>query len=74
MRQEVLGAKPTDAVGLALLRAALRVESGGLIIDIDSSIIYIRRLCGKEEIVRLAMQAFKRILPDEEFERLKFIH
>ena len=70
-----LGAKPADSVGLALLRAALKEESGGLIKDVDSSTIYVStnstgswRL---EDIVRIAMQGFKRLVPTKEFEKLK---
>ena len=72
---QVLGAKPADSVGLALLRAALKEESGGLIKDVDSSTIYVStnstgswRL---EDIVRIAMQGFKRLVPTKEFEKLK---
>ena len=56
----LLRARPTDTVGLALLRVALIEESGGLIRDVDSTAIYVAT--EDEDLAGVAMQAFKRVI------------
>ena len=75
---DILSARPTDEVGIALVRAALKEESGGLITDIDddSSTIFIRAPSAPgswclDDTIRIAMQGLKRLVPTNEFNKLK---
>ena len=76
VESDLLGARPTDDLGIALLRAGLREESGGLIKDLNSdSQIFVAlpsyHSGGLEALFHIAMQAFTRLVPAEECERPK---
>ena len=76
----VLCARPTDTVGLALLRMAVKDESGGLILDFNGPFtgtdylprtIFVKSTSMKG-LVCAARQAFKRLLTEGDFLNLKF--
>ena len=57
---DVLGAEPTDHVGLALLRLALKEETGGLVVDIDSNMVYVTT-SPSSETIRIVKEAIDRL-------------